>query len=250
MIVTFPFAQASPVMQLFKFKRDTQRTYWLEQEWFPFPKNRRVGVKRARNLKKRRNEETFATDTHVLLSPLDLQQLSVNDSSSGLYFSARHMALKLATRATTCAAQGIHCLAVYGTLRDDDDSGAPWTRAFITGVAATPYTARVDGFVMFQQPSVSWPFAVPQEGGSIVVRVLDFGEAIDSKIDEADHIEVTHFVDNEQDLHQSEYLRVVVDAQCDHQPPVRCFMYVANQPIQPDWKPIESGDWLQRDRDL
>jgi len=50
-------------------------------------------------------------------------------------------------------------LAVYGTLRDDDDSGATWTRDFLRGVAEARDGA-VEGAEMFWSSEGLWPFVL------------------------------------------------------------------------------------------
>lgn len=54
----------------------------------------------------------------------------------------------------------IEYLAVYGTLRDDDDSGAPWTRAFLAG-KADACDGRVHGARMYWDVSkVNYPYVM------------------------------------------------------------------------------------------
>ena len=49
--------------------------------------------------------------------------------------------------------------AVYGTLRDDDDSGATWTQEFLSGVESAR-DGEVDGAAMYWSSEGLWPFAV------------------------------------------------------------------------------------------
>lgn len=48
--------------------------------------------------------------------------------------------------------------AARRTLRDDDDSGAPWTRGFIQGAFVAP--AALHGAKLFQEPGKAYPFVV------------------------------------------------------------------------------------------
>jgi hypothetical protein len=48
---------------------------------------------------------------------------------------------------------------VYGTLRDDDDSGALWTRSFLDGVAEAS-DGLVEGAEMFWSSEGLWPFVL------------------------------------------------------------------------------------------
>ncbi len=53
----------------------------------------------------------------------------------------------------------IQRLAVYGTLRDDDDSGAAWTKPFVGDVDSAE-TAVVSGFRLYASKKLGYPFAV------------------------------------------------------------------------------------------
>lgn len=57
--------------------------------------------------------------------------------------------------------------AVPRTLRDDDDSGAPWTAGFIKGAFSAP--AVLHGAKLFEEPGKGYPHAVLTESGSDAV---------------------------------------------------------------------------------
>jgi gamma-glutamylcyclotransferase (GGCT)/AIG2-like uncharacterized protein YtfP len=57
------------------------------------------------------------------------------------------------------SADEVRHLAVYGTLRDDDDSGALWTRSFLDGVAEAS-DGLVEGAEMFWSSEGMWPFVL------------------------------------------------------------------------------------------
>lgn len=140
-------------------------------------------------------------------------------------------------------------LAVYGTLRDDDDSGSSWTATFLQGLKSSQ-SATVSGFEMWQTRDRRWPLAFPSldPNETICVRMLEFADQFEEKIIEADEIEVVRWDDSAQS-ETSEYFRVEVDAQISNRV-VRCYMYVANDRPESNenWQRISSGDWLQRDR--
>jgi hypothetical protein len=50
-------------------------------------------------------------------------------------------------------------LAVYGTLRDDDDSGADWTRPFLSGLVSAQ-SGLDEGAQLFRSNEGPWPFAM------------------------------------------------------------------------------------------
>ena len=50
-------------------------------------------------------------------------------------------------------------LAVYGTLRDDDDSGAEWTVPFLAGLVSAR-SGLVDGAELYRSNEGPWPFAM------------------------------------------------------------------------------------------
>lgn len=88
--------------------------------------------------------------------------------------------------------------ATYGTIRDDDDSGAEWTRAFLRGLVPPARTGAVRGFAMWRNARDNWPWAVPVDSATdgdtsvITVRALNFGDsaaAFAAKLAEADEIE-------------------------------------------------------------
>lgn len=74
--------------------------------------------------------------------------------------------------------RGISAFAVYGTLRDDDDTGATWTAKFIEGSdRAGIRTGRVRGFEMHSNRDHNWPYALwtpTARASSIVVRYIPF----------------------------------------------------------------------------
>jgi len=83
--------------------------------------------------------------------------------------------------------------AVYGTLRDDDDTGASWTKQFLQEAKHERiYTAHVHGFKMYMNKVHRWPYALRtnNQDDFIVVRVIEFPPEIhDDKLRQADEIE-------------------------------------------------------------
>lgn len=104
------------------------------------------------------------------------------------------------------------CFACYGTLRDDDDSGAPWTQAFIEG-ASDCFGGCVPGFKMYVCEAFAWPFAVytGTHEDLLVVRVISFfadRQLARKKLSDADKIE-----DYDDSREEITYLRKLVRVQ-------------------------------------
>lgn len=102
---------------------------------------------------------------------------------------------------------------VYGTLRDDDDSGASWTANWIAGHSSA-VNAKIYGYKMYKHPSCNYPFAIQtndEMNNFMIGRLLTFDESLFAiKLKEADLIEG---YDEENDASDGlGYQRVVVDA--------------------------------------
>jgi len=133
----------------------------------------------------------------------------------------------------------VQSFALYGTLRDDDDSGASYTKAFTSGHDSA-ISGRVNGFKLFFSPFGDWPSAVRtgKDSDVVVVRCLQWPtrREFEEKVKQADEIE------------GSEYERTVVSVKVDGSDKhVQSFMYVYAKGTVPV-RPIESGDWLKRVR--
>ena len=157
-------------------------------------------------------------------------------------------------------------IAVYGTLRDDDNSGAAWTKEFVADASA--YSAIVSSFIMMLEEQTAWPFAFPSNSrhDCIVIRLLHWSDpqTFQQKLKLADSIEdfdpsappltpsalASILVDNSQRI---PYQRSVVTAQVGMDR-IPAFMYHCPAELLPhiskakNWKRLESGDWLQRPR--
>ena len=83
--------------------------------------------------------------------------------------------------------------SVYGTLRDDDDSGAAWTAKFLKGMdKSKAQTAYVKGFRLYQNKVDNYPFALLTNNvdDMITTRLISFEpDLLPSKLVEADEIE-------------------------------------------------------------
>ncbi|CAF1358527.1 unnamed protein product [Rotaria sordida] len=132
-----------------------------------------------------------------------------------------------------------HLLATYGTLRDDNDSGAPWNPPFIQGIASAT-TGRVTGYRLFFNPKLNYPFAIStgDANDSVVVRVLAWPtrEQFEQKLDEADKMEGV------------DYERKMVDVFIESSSnTIQAHFYVARSELIDDQcQLIPSGDWLRR----
>lgn len=159
----------------------------------------------------------------------------------------------VATSSFTGPLPTVQYIFAYGTLRDDDTSGVPWTVPFF----ADPYQAlsgRVHGFVLFQSSGVNYPFACQTGRTEDVLhgRLISWeGEAMfRRKLLQADEIEGY----NEKDPNYGEYRRTIievsvdVDTDSDHGTvaikTVPAYIYFQDAPLKA--RRIDSGDWLQR----
>lgn len=140
-------------------------------------------------------------------------------------------------------------LAVYGTLRDDDDSGASWTSSFIAN-RTSACSGIVRGAKLYWAHKLNYPCALVTNNTNdhIHVRVMTFGtgEEWTRKLVEADRIEG---YDLEAEG-RSEYVRrrVIVEVGCEgsglH---VDAWIYVATK-LDHFGQVVElpHGDWTRR----
>ncbi|CAF2526197.1 unnamed protein product [Rotaria sp. Silwood2] len=131
----------------------------------------------------------------------------------------------------------IQLLATYGTLRDDDNSGAPWTKDFIKNINHAT-TGKIVGYQLLGHPIITYPFAIytGDPNDSIVVRLLSWPskEQFQEKINQADIIE------------GDEYERKVVEVLVENETKL-AYIYISKSKLfDKNWKVIPSGDWLKR----
>jgi len=153
--------------------------------------------------------------------------------------------------ASPLPATPIRSLAVYGTLRDDDDSGAPWTAPFVADVDVATFGA-VRGCKMFWSKTLNYPFAtLTHDPADIVrVRVLHWtdGAAFAAKVAAADAIEGFIAADET----ASEYVRRAVHVDMTDRAVFSCdriiaYMYFAATASAVDGAvEVIGGDWLTR----
>ena len=148
-------------------------------------------------------------------------------------------------------------LAVYGTLRDDDDSGAPWTRAFIAGRCSSA-AGVVRGARLFHITDLNYPCAIVTNdvADHIHVRVLQWEpRAFEAKLREADGIE--GYVEDDEE--HSEYVRRKVDVHLTREE--QRGEEGRGAEVRPAWiyiatalerfghvEPLPHGDWMRRRR--
>ena len=142
---------------------------------------------------------------------------------------------------------------VYGTLRDDDDSGAVWTAGWTAGCTAR--NGKVYGFKLYvQSRGASYPFAArsDNEYDCVVGRIVTWAdsETVDAKRKKADQIEgYDDFFGNTQSLFQRKVVHVEdVDNGGEK---VEAIMYFQDAPVRqmhqmPGREEVPIGDWLQR----
>ncbi|CAF1099912.1 unnamed protein product [Adineta ricciae] len=132
----------------------------------------------------------------------------------------------------------IELLATYGTLRDDNDTNAPWAKNF-TNDMSYAITGKLTGYQLFAHSSLTYPFAIytGNSSDSIVVRLLGWPsrEQFAQKITQADLIE------------GDDYERKIVEVLVNDNEIKHAYIYVPKLKV-PDqsWIRIPSGDWLQR----
>ena len=131
---------------------------------------------------------------------------------------------------------------VYGTLRDDDDSGALWTMSWTAGCTAS--YGKLSGFKMYQKPGFEYPFAVRtgERSDFIVGRLVTWNDdkVVEEKRKTADAIEGYH----EENAHVL-FHRDIVDAEDAKGQMVRALVYHQPSPYIP-CDAVPNGDWLQR----
>ncbi|CAF3514791.1 unnamed protein product [Rotaria sp. Silwood1] len=153
----------------------------------------------------------------------------------------------------------IQFLATYGTLRDDDNSDAPWTKNFIkvSCLFFLKYfllkmnnfivllkdinpatTGRVVGYRLLGHPIITYPFAIHtgDPSDSIIVRLLSWPskEQFKEKINQADIIEG--------DAYERKEVEVLVENETK-----LAYIYISKSTsLDENWKVIPSGDWLKR----
>lgn len=141
----------------------------------------------------------------------------------------------------------VNSFAVYGTLRDDDDSGATWTQPFLQQHVSAK-SGRVVGMKMFQNAVDPWPYALLTQSPEdhVRVRIVSFdSDVFGAKLAFADEIEMY----NADDPAGGMYNRKVVTVITDEGEDVEAIMYyVSNLQAHHTWRPITENDWLKRDR--
>ena len=102
-----------------------------------------------------------------------------------------------------------HRFFVYGSTRDDDDSGNAWTSKFITGCKG--YDAKIYGFKIYKHKQQNFPFAIrtDDENDFVVGRLLEFGS--DLFADKLSHANRINGYDPNKKEEENYYQQVVVD---------------------------------------
>ena len=196
--------------------------------------------------RKNRESRLMRTTAAKLNSCVCSRRACIN--KNGVYHPPLSMALAANFGASSDSAQPWR-IAVYGTLRDDDDSAAPYTKSFLSNVQHIE-AATLAGFKLFQPLFLPYPYAVHtgNPDDCIVVRLLHWTdeETFARKLKEADAIEQC-----DEDGVGLQYRRSMVRVRV-HSNEITAFVYQANMPadaaIPDDWALIPSGDWLQRPR--
>jgi len=142
-------------------------------------------------------------------------------------------------------------IAVYGTLRDDDNSGAAYTKQFLKDVTIAEF-GTLHGAKMYRKDGVNYPFVVlnGNQDDKVVVRLLYWADplAFQRQLNIADSIE--GIADE-----KAQYQRVLVrihrksPRRKDNKKPkdssMYAYCYVAKE-VEKEWVALQSGDWLSR----
>eukprot|EP01083_Nonionella_stella_P075723 205948_1 len=145
-----------------------------------------------------------------------------------------------------------HRFFVYGTLRDDDDSGAEWTRNWINDVSFA-CNAKVYGFKMYKLKGTNYPFALRtnDDNDVIIGRLLQWTDeqTFYEKVLGADDIE--DYDDTHPDDDENEYIRDIVDVHMTDNAQneiTKAIIYYQRQGVSPLHKchEIPDGDWMHR----
>ena len=142
----------------------------------------------------------------------------------------------------------------YGTLRDDDDSGAVWTSEWTAGVSRV-WHAKIRGFKMYKSKRANWPFALRtgRADDFMVGRLLQWDEpdTFYRKVQHADRIEDYDAMHPEGA--DDGFLRDVVEvelmqAQAQTQELVTAIIYFQRTPASALFgcDAIPNGDWMER----
>lgn len=138
---------------------------------------------------------------------------------------------------------GARFFFTYGTLRDDDDSGAPWTKQWIADCVACNGT--LHNAMMYQDPDVPYPYVVLSEGdGAVKGRLVTFSDddLFMKRLREADVIEGCVEGTPESECW---YHRVVLPVTKDDGTAVQAYVYV-HKAKRPHAKVVPHCDWIKR----
>merc|ERR1719242_2575235 len=138
---------------------------------------------------------------------------------------------------------------VYGTLRDDDNSGAPWTAYWTKNASFCSY-AKVYGFKMYKSKKLNYPFALQTNNPNdyITGRLLQWNHkaTFDQKLLEADHIE--NYDENSFDGYTRSIMdvEIIQDGITDCTKAVMYFQKFGTQSLI-NCDEVPNGDWMNRD---
>merc|ERR1711933_53179 len=138
---------------------------------------------------------------------------------------------------------------VYGTLRDDDNSGAPWTAYWTKNVSFCSY-AKVYGFKMYKSKKANYPFAIQTNNPNdyIMGRLLQWNNpnTFQQKLLEADHIE--NYDENDFDGYTRSIMDVetIQDGITDCTKAIMYFQQFGTKSLI-NCDEVPDGDWMNRD---
>ena len=146
--------------------------------------------------------------------------------------------------------ENVYSFFVYGTLRDDDDSGAFWSKGWISDTINSQ-TGTLNGFKILKNRRENFPFAIRTDNNDdyIVGRLLTWKKDVFiQKLLRADQIEGYNPKANENDCF---YLRKVVNVQTTNNDIMQAYVYYQKpkeslQDLLQYCDILPQNDWLKR----
>jgi len=165
---------------------------------------------------------------------------------SGMLTVSRVLASFCSKRWFGTRLSNVQRIAVYGTLRDDDNSGAEYTKQFLKDVTTAEF-GTLHGARMYRQRGVSYPFVVLNgtRDDKVVVRLLYWADpvAFQRQLNVADSIEG---VADEKAQYQRILVKIRRNVDKESKDSlVDAYCYIAKK-VEKGWAQLESGDWLRR----
>eukprot|EP01084_Bolivina_argentea_P132385 233627_1 len=141
---------------------------------------------------------------------------------------------------------------VYGSTRDDDDSGNTWTAKFVQGCIKA-YDAKIYGHKIYKRIDQNFPFSIKTNNAKdfVVGRVLEFEK--DLFLKKLTHADYINGYDPNRNENENYYQRVIVNAYLQNDSTksteqIKAISYIQNTDTTSLSKCIEIpfNDWMKR----